>query len=109
KEEERTMLVSYRYKLRPTAAQHACLAELCEAQRLFYNAALQERTDSYRHAQRIAARAGRAMPIEGDFHTPRGKALSYQDQCKSLTEIRCADLSGFGAIPANIGRWTLKR
>jgi putative transposase len=103
------MLVSYRYKLRPTAAQYARLAELCEAQRLFYNAALQERIDSYRQARRMAAHAGRELPIQGDFHTPRGKALSYQDQCKSLTEIRCADPSGFGAMPANIGRWTLKR
>lgn len=103
------MLVSYRYKLRPSAVQYARLAELCEAQRIFYNAALQERADSYRHARRIAARAGRELPVEGDFHTPRGKALSYQDQCKSLTEIRCADPNGFGAIPLNMSRWTLKR
>lgn len=103
------MLVSYRYKLRPTRAQYARLAELCEGQRLFYNDALQERIDSYRQATRIAAHHGRARPIEGDFQTPRGKAISYQDQCKSLTEIRSADPQGIGAVSLNIGRWTLKR
>lgn len=103
------MLVTYRYKLRPTAAQYARLAELCESQRQLYNAALQERIDSYQQARRIAAKSGRERPIVGDFQTPRGKALSYQDQCKSLTEIRCADPIGFGALPVTLGRWTLQK
>lgn len=103
------MLVSLRYKLKPTRAQYARLAELCEGQRQLYNAALQERIDSYKVAKRRALLAGREKPIGEDFTTPRGGAISYMDQCKSLTEIRCADPVGNGFLPKNLQRWTLKR
>jgi putative transposase len=103
------MLVSLRYKLKPTRAQYARLAELCEGQRQLYNAALQERIDSYKVAKRRALVAGRQKPVTEDFTTPRGGAIGYMDQCKSLTEIRCVDPLGQGAKPLNMGRWTLKR
>jgi putative transposase len=47
--------------------------------------------------------------IPGDFTTLRGAPISYMDQCKSLTEIRRADLLGAKKLPVDIGRWTLKR
>jgi hypothetical protein len=36
------MLLTYRYRLLPTKRQHATLADICEAQRLLYNAALRQ-------------------------------------------------------------------
>lgn len=113
------MLVTYRYKLKPTRAQYARLAKLCEGQRQLYNAALQERIESYKVAKRNASLKGRDKPIAsrmengklipGDFTTLRGAPISYMDQCKSLTEIRRADIPDVGDVPSNMGRWTLKR
>jgi putative transposase len=82
------MILAYRQKLRPTAAQHRLLAERLERQRELYNAALQERRDAWR--------LGR-------------KAVTRLDQQKSLTVIRADDPDGHGSDPANMGRWTLKR
>ena len=36
-------VLSYKYRLLPTAAQHAALRETLEQQRILYNAALEER------------------------------------------------------------------
>jgi putative transposase len=113
------VLVTYRYKLKPTRGQYARLAKLCEGQRQLYNAALQERIESYKVAKRNASLKGRDRPIAsrmensklipGDFTTLRGAPISYMDQCKSLTEIRHADIPDVGDVPPNMGRWTLKR
>ncbi len=61
------MILSYRYKLKPTAAQHRALREALDHCRHLYNAALTERIDCYRK-------------------TGRGRTLF--DQYKALTELR---------------------
>lgn len=82
------MLVTHCYLLRPTAGQHARLAEMLEMQRQLYNAALEERIGAWR-ASRIS--------------------ITRFDQTKSLTTIRAEDPHGYGAVAANVSRWTLKR
>jgi putative transposase len=82
------MILAYRQKLRPTAAQHLLLAERLERQRELYNAALQERRDAWRLSRKVVTRL---------------------DQQKSLTVIRADDVDGHGVDPVNMGRWTLKR
>ncbi len=81
------MLLTYRYKLKPTKAQYAELDRLLEAQRLLYNAALHERIEAWRKA---------------------GKSISKIDQNKSLTLIRSFD-EGYASIPACLSRWSLAR
>lgn len=81
------MILTYRYRLLPSKRQHAALTGLLDAQRVLYNAALEERIDCYRKA---------------------GKGVSYIDQCKSLTLCRRA-LPEMAALPVNLQRWTLKR
>src|SRR5215469_16136886 len=81
------MILTYRYRLLPSKRQHRVLDALCESQRVFYNAALEERIDCYRKT---------------------GKSVSYIDQCKSLTLCR-RDLPEMAALPVNLQRWTLKR
>ncbi len=81
------MLLTYRYKLKPTRAQYAALDRLLEAQRLLYNAALQERIEAWRKA---------------------GKSISKIDQNKSLTQIRSFD-KAFAAMPVSLSRWSLAR
>jgi putative transposase len=81
-----TVVLSYKYRLRPNKAQHAALRLICEQQRELYNGALEERVDCYRKT---------------------GKGRAYMDQCKSLTELRSDP--DFSAIPLNVQRWTLKR
>jgi putative transposase len=61
------MLRTYRFRLRPTRAQHERLRHALEHCRQLYNAALEERIDCYRKT---------------------GKARSYIDQCGALTELR---------------------
>lgn len=80
------LVLTYKYRLRPTKGQHRALERLLESQRLLYNAALEERIGCYRAT---------------------GRGRSYVDQCKALTELR-AD-SDFSAVPVNLQRWTLKR
>ena len=70
------MILGFRFKLKPTAKQHAALAEALERSRLLYNAALEERIDCYRKT---------------------GKGRSYFDQCKALTELR-KDGARFSAV-----------
>lgn len=81
------MLLTYRYKLRPTRAQYAALDWVLEAQRQLYNAALQERIEAWRKA---------------------GKSVSKIDQNKSLTEIRSFDET-YASMPVALSRWSLAR
>lgn len=61
------LLRAYRFKLKPTRAQHNRLREALEWSRQLYNAALEERIDCYRKT---------------------GRTRSYFDQCKGLTVLR---------------------
>ncbi len=81
------MILSYKYRLLPTAVQHAALRETLEQQRILYNVALEERIGAYRAT---------------------GKGRSYQDQCRAVTEWRHEDPAA-ASVPANLQRWTLKR
>ena len=75
------------YRLRPTRAQHAWLgAVLCD-QRHLYNAALQERIDAWRR---------------------NATSISFNDQTRSLTEIRSFD-AAYSGVAYNVSKWTLKR
>jgi putative transposase len=81
------MLLTYRYKLKPTRAQYAALDRLLEAQRQLYNAARQERIEAWRKA---------------------GKSISKIDQNKSLTQIRSFDET-YASMPVALSRWSLAR
>lgn len=81
------MILTFKYRLLPTRAQHAALAKVLEDQRHLYNAALQERIEAW----------GKA-----------GETRTYMDQCKGLSEWRQADVEA-AATPSNLHRWTLKR
>ena len=81
------MVITFRYRLLPTKAQHRALEEILESQRQLYNAALEERIGAYQKA---------------------GKTITYFDQTKSLTELRHDD-DEFSGLPANLQRATLKR
>lgn len=81
------MILTYRYRLLPSKRQHRALETMLDAQRAFYNAALEERIDCYRKT---------------------GNGVSYIDQCKSLTLCRRC-LPDMGELPVNLQRWTLKR
>ena len=83
----RFMVLTFRYRLLPTKAQHRALEEILESQRQLYNAALEERIGAYRQVR---------------------KTISYIDQTKSLTELRHDDPE-FAALPVSIQRSTLKR
>lgn len=84
---ERTMVLTYKYKVLPNSGQHASLARLLEDQRQLYNAALQERLDC---------------------HEKTGKGRTYFDQCRALTEWRQSDEEA-SSVSASLQRWTLKR
>ena len=77
---------TFKYRLLPTRSQHKRLEEICESQRILYNAALEERIDCYKKT---------------------GKGRSLIDQFKALTEIR-RDIQ-YSQIPVALQRWTLKR
>lgn len=64
------------------------MERILEDQRLLYNAALEERIGAWRKA---------------------GASISRIDQIKSLTVIRSDDPLGYGDIPANLSRWSLKK
>jgi putative transposase len=81
------VILTYRYRLLPLKSQHRALERLCAAQRELYNAALEERIDCYRKT---------------------GKARTFMDQCKALTECR-HELPDMGELPVKLQRWTLKR
>ena len=81
------MVRTFVYRLRPTRAQHAQLQAILREQRHLYNAALEERQSAWRKA---------------------GESISFNDQTKSLTQIRKFDQS-YGEVPYNVSKWTLKR
>jgi len=81
------MLLTYRYKLKPTWAQYRALDRILEAQRQLYNAALQERIEAWRKAK---------------------VSISKIDQNKSLTQIRAADET-YRALPVALSRWSIAR
>jgi len=82
------MILTFKYRLLLSKHQYRALAAICEAQRILYNAALEERIDCYRKT---------------------GRSLSYMTQAMSLKTIRADDADGYGAIPANLSRATLQR
>ena len=82
------MFLTFQYGLQPTRAQYRVLERILEGQRLLYNAALQERIEAWKK---------------------QAKSISGHDQRKSLTEIRGDDPNGYGALPANLSRWTLAK
>lgn len=79
-------VLSFVFKVLPSRAQHTALDAMLESQRLFYNAALQERIGAW----------------------CRGVSIGLNDQTKSLTEIRKFD-ADIGSVPYNVSKWTLKR
>jgi putative transposase len=81
------MIVTFRYRLLPSKAQHRALEQILESQRQLYNAALEERIGAYRKA---------------------GRTLTYFDQFKELTEWRRSDPEAL-QLPVNLQRATLKR
>jgi putative transposase len=81
------MILTYRFKLRPSRAQYAVLDELCERQRQLYNAALQERIEAWKKA---------------------GLSITKIDQFKSLTRIRSFD-EDYAAMPVSMSRWSIAR
>lgn len=82
-----TMLLTYKYRLNPTRAQHRALERILEQQRQLYNAALEERIDAY---------------------AKTGRSPSEVEQSRSLTQIR-ADDAAFASVQRRIQRQTLKR
>lgn len=86
-EDVQSIVLSYKYRLLPTRAQHRALERILEDQRQLYNAAMQERIDCYRKT---------------------GGTRTYMDQCKALTEWRGDDPCA-AITPANMQRWTIKR
>lgn len=78
---------SYKYRVLPSKAQHAALAEILESQRVLYNAALEERIS---------------------YYSKTGKSRSYMDQCKAVTQCR-ADMPEMAGLPVRLQRATLKR
>lgn len=81
------MILTYKYRLLPSWRQHRVLDDILESQRLFYNAALEERIGCYRAT---------------------GRSRTYGDQSAALTICR-RELPEMAAIPVNIQRWTLRR
>jgi putative transposase len=81
------MILTYRYKVAPTRAQHATLDRLCELQRQLYNAALQERCEAWKK---------------------NGLSITKLDQFKSLTQIRSFDET-YAAVPVAMSRWSIAR
>jgi putative transposase len=73
------MILTYKYRLLPTKAQHRALEAILESQRQLFNAGLQERIDCYRKT---------------------GETISWFDQQKELTicrkELPVRVISGVG-------------
>lgn len=81
-----TMLLTYKYRVNPTRAQHRALENILEQQRQLYNGALEERIEAYR----------------------KGVTISEAAQSKSLTLIRRDDPL-FAGVQRRIQRETLRR
>lgn len=76
------------YKLYPSAKQSLALLALLSKHKDLWNAALEERIDAWRKF---------------------GKSVGYEDQCKSLTEIRSALPEDWASINCSAQQITLKR
>jgi len=81
-----TQILTFKVRLLPTKAQHDQLRAALSHTRDLYNASLAERIDCYRRT---------------------GKGRSWQDQYRSLTELR-AD-SAWAVYPVTLQRWPLKQ
>ena len=81
------MILTFKYRLLPSKAQHVALAVLLEDQRQLYNAALEERIGCYQKT---------------------GKTLDGYDQCKSLAKWRRDDTEA-RRTPSNLQRWVISR
>ena len=81
------MILTCRYKLKPSRAQYRQLETILEMQRQLYNAALQERVDAWR---------------------TRKLTVTRLDQNRSLTRIR-ADDPVWAALPVALSRWPIAR
>lgn len=86
-------VLTYRYRLLPTPSQHRALMRVLESQRLFYNAALEERIEAWKRKDKL---------------TGKGISRNYFDQAKALTECR-ASMPDMAAVPLSIQRGTLRR
>lgn len=84
--------MSYRYRFYPTAKQESLLTWWMATCCTIYNAALQERKASLQWRRRGW----------------REKHVSYEDQTRSLTEIRAAD-PAIRAVPSDVLRSALQR
>jgi putative transposase len=82
------VFLTYQYGLRPKRQQYRRLEAILEGQRLLYNAALEERSQAWSKSHWSVTRV---------------------DQTKSLTTIRADDPQGYGALPVNLSRWSLKK
>jgi putative transposase len=78
---------TFRYQLRPTVRQAAALDELRKIQCELYNAALEERRETWRWEKR---------------------SVSYVDQCRTLTDLRSVRPEVL-ALGVTVCRGTLKR
>lgn len=85
--EKSGQVLTFKYRLLPTAVQHSALRRILEEQRDLYNAALQERIGCY---------------------AKTGKGRTYVDQCRALTAWR-GDDSVAAENPTALQRWTLRR
>lgn len=81
------MHLTFRYRLEPSKAQYALLADVCERQRRLYNAALQERREAWKRF---------------------GVRITRNQQQASLTEIRSFD-ADYSELSVIMSRWTIYR
>jgi hypothetical protein len=82
------LFLTYQYGLRPKRHQYRRLEAIPRGQRLLYNAALEERCQAWSKSH---------------------KSVTHFEQTKSLTTIRADDPQGYGALPVNLSRWSLKK
>ena len=81
------MSLTYQYGLRPKRQQYRRLEAILEGQRLLHNTALEARSQAWSKSHWSVTRI---------------------DQTTSLTTIRAFDPQGYGALPVNLTRWSLK-
>lgn len=94
KRDPESMILTFKFKLMPSKAQHTALDGICESQRLLYNADLEHRRCSYEFAKARGQKPER---------------ISYASRCRDLVAVRGDLEDWFGTMPSNLSRWTLKR
>ncbi len=106
------MTLSYRYLLKPTAAQERALHLALDEQRRLYNRLLQDIKEgwaSYVRLRDAAANTGdpvlamRAASCRSAYRSE----TSYVGMCHTLTLMREAYPDRYGALPAHMERWTV--